>query len=309
MSTQVPGPVLSAVQASLRDLWGASAQIEEATSVPGGSINRAARLRIAGHAALFLKWNPGGPRHMLAGEADGLRALGEVPDGPRIPEVISHGVAEGTRLTPWLAMEWIAAGNPGPDFGERLADDLAAVHGHGAAGRPEFGWPSDNHIGPLPQSNRPTAQWAEFWVECRLGPQLRRAFRSGALSDDGSWQEALHVCDRLLTERAATPDLLHGDLWRGNVFGDAEGRPTLVDPAVYRGDGFVDLVMAELFGGFPDRFFECYAAARRRVGIDPPADAIRAAYRLYPLLVHLNLFGSGYRSACERERDRIVQGA
>jgi len=87
------------------------------------------------------------------------------------------------------------------------------------------------------------------------------------------------------------PARLHGDLWSGNVHSDEAGHPCLIDPAVYGGHREVDLGMLQLFGAPSARFFAAYeevfplaAGWRERVPL----------YQLYPLLVHVNLFGGSY---------------
>jgi protein-ribulosamine 3-kinase len=91
--------------------------------------------------------------------------------------------------------------------------------------------------------------------------------------------------------------LLHGDLWSGNVLVTGDGVPALVDPAAYRGHREVDLAMMHLFGGFEAAVFEAYEAAW------PLGPGFRERrepwYRLYPLLVHLHLFGAGYLRGIE----------
>ena len=84
---------------------------------------------------------------------------------------------------------------------------------------------------------------------------------------------------------------LHGDLWGGNVHTDERGAPVLIDPAAYGGDREIDLAMMRLFGGFSERVFAAYDEAA------PPRSGWRdrvKLYQLYPLLVHVNLFGGGY---------------
>ncbi|MFO8174555.1 MAG: fructosamine kinase family protein, partial [Longimicrobiales bacterium] len=102
----------------------------------------------------------------------------------------------------------------------------------------------------------------------------------------------------------AGPALLHGDLWSGNYFPDARGRPVLIDPAVYRGDGEVDLAMMELFGSFPHGFAEAYRRAR---GISSRyREYGRDLYQLYYLLAHVNLFGGGYVSGALGAAGRVL---
>ena len=101
--------------------------------------------------------------------------------------------------------------------------------------------------------------------------------------------------------RPSRPARLHGDLWSGNALTGADGAPVLVDPAVYGGHREVDLAMMRLFGGFPDAVFAAYAEAH------PPApghaDRVEL-YQLYPVLVHVCLFGGRYA----RTAERILQG-
>jgi fructosamine-3-kinase len=103
------------------------------------------------------------------------------------------------------------------------------------------------------------------------------------------------------------PELLHGDLWSGNYYPDPEGEPVLIDPAVYRGVGEVDLAMMELFGSFPRGFTDAYHGAR---GLAAEYDAyLRDLYQLYYLLVHVNLFGGGYVSGSLRAAERVLREA
>ncbi len=71
----------------------------------------------------------------------------------------------------------------------------------------------------------------------------------------------------------------------------SSGQPCLIDPAVYYGHREVDLAMTQLFGGFDPVFFHAYDDA---FPLLPGYEERLALYNLYPLLVHVNLFGGGY---------------
>ena len=60
---------------------------------------------------------------------------------------------------------------------------------------------------------------------------------------------------------------------------------------MYYGHPEVDLAMTELFGGFPNSFYEAYT---EYVNLDPGYKDRRDLYNLYQLLNHLNMFGGGY---------------
>ena len=75
------------------------------------------------------------------------------------------------------------------------------------------------------------------------------------------------------------------------------GRPALVDPAVYGGPREVDLAMLALFGGLDDRTLAAYDEA---YPLEPMWDERVPLWQLYPLLVHVVLFGGSYVTSVER---------
>jgi fructosamine-3-kinase len=162
---------------------------------------------------------------------------------------------------------------------------LAALHNH-RIDKP--GWSQDVFIGPLPQSNE-AANWPEFWANHRLRPMAERAGRS---LDSATRRLIEQVCEACPTLLADVDHLgpLHGDLWAGNALWTESGA-MLIDPAVYVGDPEVDLAMMALFGGFPDAAWSSYHQVRPRTD---GFDVRRALYQMWPLLVHVALFGSSY---------------
>ncbi len=143
--------------------------------------------------------------------------------------------------------------------------------------------------------NAPSNDWIAFWSEQRLmpiaatlpPPLARRIERICTRLPDLIPIE--RICTRLpdLIPAQPAPALLHGDLWGGNVlFGS--GTAHLIDPACYHGDGEVDLAMLELFDHPAPAFWSAYG---RPAGDWPTR---RAVYQLWPALVHLRLFGTGY---------------
>ncbi len=201
----------------------------------------------------------------------------------RAPRVLARGTAAGAG---YLLLEWIDLGDSG-DW-DAAGRQLAALH---ACTQSRYGWNRDNTIGASPQSNSPSANWAEFFREQRLRRQfaLARAGRLARLAE--LEQAACRASDRLLAGHVPLPSLLHGDLWRGNLAFDRGGGPVIFDPACYYGDAETDLAMTRLFGGFPERFYRAYTVAR------PPAAGSEGRvplYQLYHVLNHANLFGGSY---------------
>ena len=273
-----------------------STQVLGAKRLRGGDINDAFGVALRGRASIFVKTHPDPPRGMFEAEARGLRWLEEAR-AIRTPRV----VAVSDERPAYLALELLKPARRRPDFDEALGRSLAALHAFGA---PSFGLDHDNFIGSLPQSNARMDDWASFYWSSRLEPQLRLATDRGLI--DGMTGSRFNTLRRVLRERLGPeepPSRLHGDLWGGNLHVDETGGPCLIDPAAYGGHREIDLAMMRLFGGFGERVFAAYDAAWP---LAPDADDRISLSQLYPLMVHVNLFGGSYVGSVKRALSACV---
>ncbi len=268
---------------------GRELRVDNYQFLSGGDINTALRID-TDEGFFFVKWNESADDEMFACEAKGLQLLKQ-SESVRVPEVISWGRKAGKV---YLLLEYIGNTRPNPVYWEKFAAGLAAIH---ACSTADFGLPYDNYIGSLRQTNTSTVNGIRFFIENRLKVQAGLAFYNGELP------KALHEKFFSLYEKlpellpAGKPALLHGDLWSGNVLTDERGEACLIDPAVYYGLREADVAYTKLFGGFSDLFYDAYHEAYPLV---PGFEQRVEIYNLYPLLVHLNLFGSGYLPGIER---------
>lgn len=273
------------------------AEVRDARPVGGGSINHAARVVLADGREVFVKHHPDAPAGSFAAEAHGLEWIAEAR-ALRTPVVLGVGDEPGARF---LALGWIAPGGVGDtrsgDGGspaERFGRGLARLH---RAGAPCVGLDRDNLIGPLPQPNAPCDTWAEFYGARRILPMARRAIDAGRL--DAALAPRIDALVARLPDLCGPPEQparLHGDLWAGNAILDAAGGPVVLDPAVHGGHREMDLAMMRLFGGFPAAAFDAYAEEHP---LAPGHEDRVELCQLYPLLVHVVLFGGSYAARAE----------
>ncbi|OLV16110.1 fructosamine kinase family protein [Deinococcus marmoris] len=260
--------------------------ILEATPLSGGDINDVYRLR-TGRGDCVLKASRRALPHLFFAEVQGLGLLREAasrrPPGLLVPEVIAYGDAPGGWQ--YLLQSYLPPVAETPQSQEALGQGLAALH---SVTVPGFGATADNYFGTLPQFNPPFQSAADFFWSARLRPQLRLAQEHLSADDTDRFEALRQRLPNLIPTEPSS--LVHGDLWHGNLLYTAAG-PALIDPAAAYSHREVDLAAMRLFGGVPERVFDAYAEAF------PPAPGWQDRanlWNLYPLLAHVNMFGSGY---------------
>jgi hypothetical protein len=267
--------------------------IVDVKPVSGGDINEARLLKTQDGASYFVKVNSGKDSFaMFQAEQQGLRLLQRnAPEKLYIPDLIA---VEETGDSALLLLEYINTGPVTPGFWRSFGQGLAELH---KTTQDQFGLDHANFIGRLPQSNEPADTWAEFYTRQRLIPQGKMAYEN-RLFDLKDMQQLEKLCKRLSEIFPAEPPaLIHGDLWNGNYLIRQNGQAVLIDPSVSYSHREMDLAMSRLFGGFPEEF---YAAYQDQYPLSPGWAERLPFGQLYYLLVHLNMFGSGYLSGVKR---------
>ena len=280
----LPEELKKSVESLLSIKTGSEVQITDTKALGGGSINEAFSLKTTA-GKFFIKLNSSSAfPFMFEKEAEGLKILTET-NTIDIPEVI--GSAECGK-TAFLLLKYIESGSPDNNFWNDFGTKLTDLHRNT---NDYFGLNTDNYIGSLIQSNKRHSDYFSFFISERIEPQLKMARNKGEISQSDtryfdSLFKSLH--NIIPIEK---PSLLHGDLWGGNFMVSANGLSYLIDPAIYYGNREADIAMTKLFGGFQSEFYDAYNQAwpmekdwQERVDI----------FNLYPLLVHVNLFGGSY---------------
>lgn len=290
------GTILNIVEKKLRG-HGITSTKPTITAVSGGSINQTYRVE-AEHHQFFLKVNAATEfPQLFRKEAEGLSALGatSIIKTPGIRDCFEE---EGWQF---LLLEWIAPGERNHAFWTRFGEQLAALH---QVTNSHFGWESENYMGNIPQHNRLETSWTDFFANHRLEPIFQKAFDL-RLCNKRHLEMFSSLALKLpnIFDAAQAPALLHGDLWSGNFICNERSEPVLIDPAVYFGHPAVDLGMTKLFGGFHASFYKAYAEA---TDLSPNLEEQMAVANLYPLLVHLVLFGSSYLRQVEATLEQFA---
>lgn len=193
----------------------------------------------------------------------------------------------------YVVMEFLERGQSQPDFWEDFGRSLATQHQISAA---QYGLDYNNYIGKIPQSNQRHNEWTDFYTEERILKLTKRAV-DHLLLDPTYGAKAEKLCGKLNTLiPKEKPALLHGDLWNGNFMVWQNGHVAIFDPAPYYGHREMDLAMSTLFGGFEPGFYNGYQQA---YPLQPGFAEREKIHQLYPLLVHLLLFGGHYRNDVE----------
>ncbi len=264
-------------------------EVSGLSPVGGGSISSTYKI-LSSAGMFFLKVNDAeNAGAMFKTEAEGLALLRE-NSSFTIPQVISI-INEGN--TAFLLMDYIESSGRNRNYWENLGIHLAELH---KQTNTSFGLQVNNFIGSLPQQNQFADDWPTFFINQRIMPMVKMAVNNGIVTTTfvAKIELALNEIVELMPKEP--PALVHGDLWSGNLMVDSNGQPCLIDPAVYYGHREMDIAFSHLFGGFEQRFYEVYQDV---YPLEPGFDSRIDIYNLYPLLVHLNLFGRSYLGQIE----------
>ena len=162
-----------------------------------------------------------------------------------------------------------------------------------------YGFGFDTVIGGIRQVNSWCDSWVDFFVENRIQNIARLARNARHLSS----QDCVRIdklCSQLdqFLEEPLKPALLHGDAWGGNILTYKGRLNSVIDPSCYYGHPEVELAFTTMFHTFDKNFFEEY---ERSSPLAPGFfEERKDLYLLYPILVHVALFGEVYINSFDR---------
>ncbi len=271
----IPSEIKRRIITQLGNALNTTITVNGESSIVGGCINNAIKIN-TNKGDFFVKWNTNSKANMFQSEYNGLKVLKDT-NTIRIPNVLCFD-------DDFLILEFIPPSNPNNAFWEVFGQKLALMHKQTHS---KFGLDFDNYIGSLYQDNTQNKNWTEFFIQNRLQAQLSIGNFSGTLLSD--FDKLFQKLPNLFPNEK--PALLHGDLWSGNFLAKNGDTPMLIDPAIYYGNREMDIAMSKLFGGFNSDFYFAYNESRP---LENGWEERIQICNLYPLLVHVNLFGGAY---------------
>ncbi len=266
-------------------------KIQKVSSVHGGCINQAVCLETNDHK-FFLKWNTkDNLPNVFEKEVLGLNVLRE-KSSLIVPSIIDVGESDNYSF---LALEWLQETQISKRYWEKMGKGFAELHQNTET---LFGISYDNYIGSLSQKNTQFSDWKLFFIEQRLFNLATQSLQQNLLSSKHIIQleNLISRLDNIFPANIQV-SLLHGDLWSGNVMPITNAKVAIFDAAVYWGNREMDIAFSTLFGGFDQQFYNTYdeylpleKGFKERIPI----------LNLYPLFVHLLLFGKAYLQDIEQ---------
>lgn len=268
--------------------------IRQVQSVSGGDINQAYQLETT-QGRVFLLIQPNHTKAFFTHEINGLKLLEQFV---KVPKVLSVGHWQNDA---YLVLSYLAHQSHGDDFA--LGQALAHIH-QKASPNHHYGFGEAFTMGTFTADNTWQSSWSQFFIQQRLEPLKELCHQQGvwSLPLERAYQKAIIRFKMLMGDYQPQPVLLHGDLWSGNFMFDLDGRPIMIDPAVFYGDREFDLGITQVFGGFNAEFYRGYQETYPVVaGFEQRV----LFYELYYLMFHLSQFGIGYQQAVTNTLSKI----
>ncbi len=280
----------------VRDWAGAAADLEEVKRLVGGCINTTVALTATTGDRAVLKISPHRVSRDFAREAEQLRLLRGI--GLPVPRVYQSHTATLENPHSYLLMEFVE----GVDLNtarkqcdpaqydllqENLAELVLTLHAQTA----------DKYRRHTPDDTAHFENWPDFYRHV-YDPIWRELAKSPSLPPKAR-KHIGKVHDRLdkLLAHDDRPRLVHWDIWATNILAaaDADGRwqiTALLDPNCKFAHAEAEIAYMELFQTITPAFLKAYQQ-HHKLG-ENYHRVRKPIYQLYPLINHVNLFGSGY---------------
>jgi len=163
-----------------------------------------------------------------------------------------------------------------------------------------YGFEFNTQIGALEQSNEFENSWTNFYSNKRLGPIFELANKKEKMSDfiDKKINYILKNIKNYIPENP-TPQLLHGDLWEGNIIFNKKKFVGFLDPGSFYGHNEMEVAYLRWFNPqfIDSNFLKKY---NRYINIEKNYLDYEPIYQLYYALCNVALWDKSYVEEVEK---------
>ncbi len=184
----------------------------------------------------------------------------------------------------------------------QAAKEIAKLH---SINNEKFGFDYNTLLASFMQENTYSSDFCTFFINQRLKPMFEIANKKVSFSFEmkKAFLKLLEIAPKFCKE-TITPSLIHGDLWSGNIIFNQKGL-FFIDPALYFADKEVELSFIAFFHTFSNNFFREYQKYHK-LGSNFWEEKIYF-YQLYPILVHIALYGTSYLSSFKNNLSKLLK--
>jgi fructosamine-3-kinase len=170
-----------------------------------------------------------------------------------------------------------------------LADEILKIH---KITNDKYGFDFDAQIGGLKQTNSYESNWVKFYKEQRLGMIYEKINQQKPMPKfiNQKIDDLLKNLENYLPKNPSI-NLLHGDLWSGNILFNNGKLASLIDPGIYYGHNELEIAYLTWFKYVDNNFLNYYSEFLK---IDKYYYKYEPIYQLYFSLLNIYLWSREY---------------
>ena len=186
------------------------------------------------------------------------------------------------------------------DYGKILADNILDLH---SINNDKYGFDFDAQIGGLQQSNKYEKSWVKFFGEKRLNMIFENINKSNPMPTiiNKKIDKLLKNLKNYIPNNPSV-NLLHGDLWSGNILFHNGKLAGLIDPGIYFGHNELEIAYLTWFKYIDQTFLDYYS---NTIKIDKYFFKYEPIYQLYFSLLNVHLWSREYIQDVEKLLKKI----
>ena len=186
------------------------------------------------------------------------------------------------------------------DYGKILADNILDLH---SINNDKYGFDFDAQIGGLQQSNKYEKSWVKFFGEKRLNMIFEHINKSNPMPAiiNKNIDKLLKNLKNYIPNNPSV-NLLHGDLWSGNILFHNGKLAGLIDPGIYFGHNELEIAYLTWFKYIDQTFLDYYS---NTIKIDKYFFKYEPIYQLYFSLLNVHLWSREYIQDVEKLLNKI----